>query len=56
MNTLDQLNALTLNQVRALASQHKIAFWSTEPRGTLLRKLVQISEEKQIDLLKGEEC
>jgi hypothetical protein len=56
MNTLDQLNELTLNQIRALASQQKIAFWTTESRNYLLRKLVGVSEDKQIDLLKGEEC
>lgn len=56
MNTLEQLNELNLQQVRALASQQKVANWPTESRGVLLRKLVQISEDKQLDLLKGEEC
>jgi hypothetical protein len=54
MNTLDQLNTLTLVQVRALASQQKIVEWQTESRGGLLRKLVQLSEEKGINLLEGE--
>ena len=54
MNTLDQLNSLTLVQVRALASQQKIANWTTESRGGLLRKLVALSEDKQLDLLEGE--
>lgn len=56
MNTLEQLNELTLRQVRALASQHKVPDWTTESRATLLRKLVQCSEDKGLDLLKGEEC
>lgn len=54
MNTLDELNALTLQQVRALASQNGILEWNTESRGTLLRKLVRISENTNKDLLKGE--
>ena len=54
MTTLDQLNQLTLAQVRALAAQQKLVEWQTESRGVLLRKLVRLSEEKGIDLLKGE--
>jgi hypothetical protein len=53
MNTLEQLNALTLQQVRALASQNKLNAALTESRGTLLRELVKLSETKGVDLLEG---
>lgn len=56
MNTLEQLNDLTLSQLRALASQHKVPFWNVESRNYLLRKLTQVSEETKTDLLKGQCC
>jgi hypothetical protein len=51
MTTLDQLNNLELNQVRALACQNKIENWREKSRGTLLRELVKVSEENGTDLL-----
>lgn len=51
MTTLDELNELELNQVRALACQNKIVDWTLKSRGTLLRELVKLSEETNIDLL-----
>lgn len=53
MNTMDQLNTLTMQQLRALASQHKVKEWAEASRSALLRKLVAISEETQLDLLDG---
>jgi hypothetical protein len=53
MNTLDQLNTLTLVQIRALAAQQKFIEWQTESRGILLRKLVKLSEEQGVNLLEG---
>ena len=56
MTTLEQLNDLTLSQLRALASQYKVPFWNVESRNYLLRKLTQVSEETKTDLLKGVEA
>jgi len=53
MNTMEQLNILELRKLRALASQNKVKEWETESRNYLLRKLEQLSEEQDIDLLKG---
>jgi hypothetical protein len=51
MTTLDDLNNLELQQVRALACQNKIENWREKSRGTLLRELVKVSEENGTDLL-----
>jgi hypothetical protein len=53
MNTIDQLNTLTLQQLRALASQNKLQGWAAASRNELLRGLVKVSEDTQIDLLEG---
>ena len=55
MNNLDQLNALTMQQLRALVSQNKIKL-SEGPkvsRASMLRELVKFSETQNVDLLEG---
>ena len=55
MNNLDQLNALTMQQLRALVSQNKIKL-SEGPkvsRALMLRALVKFSETQNVDLLEG---
>jgi hypothetical protein len=53
MDTLDKLSTLTLQQLRALCSQNKIQDWSVLSRNAMLRALVNVSEEQNIDLLEG---
>ncbi len=54
MTNEDTINyGLTTKQLRALASQHKIENWNTVDIGTIRRKLLVLSQEK--DILAGED-
>jgi len=48
VNIENEITKLTTQQVRALASQYKLADWRTADIGTLRRKLIVLAETTSI--------